>query len=332
MIDLNVNVAAAAPAGWQVTPIPWQQITSELLALYVPPLRSIATHGQMEHNLELAAAAGVQTTADLTVAAIARVVAARPAGESPYTTVATLAACQPPRTWPSSRDTSWSHRFRSGPSAVGSGSASPPPPLSRAELAAPLALLKAECDDGRRGWPQWKSRRMYAMAATAAYAGLRAPSCSTSTWPTSIWRTASSTSTRASPHAQDRPLRRAGAGVRRVGGDPRGLAGGPPRSASVAPGCRSPLALAGMPGPVARYSGGGKGVKPLDVLREAGKRAGVAGVNWQVSGGHSRRRRGGRRQRRDDRPDTSPLGGNSREFYRQADHDTIRAAVAGLVF
>ena len=47
-------------------------------------------------------------------------------------------------------------------------------PLTGAEVGKLLALLKAECDDGRVGWQRWKAQRLYGMAATAAYAGLRA--------------------------------------------------------------------------------------------------------------------------------------------------------------
>ena len=46
--------------------------------------------------------------------------------------------------------------------------------LTREELATLLGHLRAQTEDGRTGWRLWKSRRIYAMAAVAAYTGLRA--------------------------------------------------------------------------------------------------------------------------------------------------------------
>ena len=81
------------------------------------------------------------------------------------------------------------------------------------------------------------------------------------------------------------------------------------------------------------YRDGGPGISPLDVLKDAGTRAGVAGVTWQVL----RRSLATALEGAGVPPGTiARVLRHSEEvsklYYRQADHDTIRAAVSGLVF
>src|SRR5271157_2234902 len=66
-------------------PIPFDQFAAELLRLYDPPHRARATRRQVRQVLELVAALGVKSTADLTSALVARFIETRPPGQSPRT-------------------------------------------------------------------------------------------------------------------------------------------------------------------------------------------------------------------------------------------------------
>src|SRR5271166_5196734 len=59
-------------------PIPWDDFRTELLAMYKPPLRAIATRREVTHVLNLVAELGVKTTAGLDTGLIARVCEAWP--------------------------------------------------------------------------------------------------------------------------------------------------------------------------------------------------------------------------------------------------------------
>ena len=200
-------------------------------------------------------------------------------------------------------------------------------------MATLLARLKAECDDGRVGWPRWKSQRIYAMTATAAYAGLRA---------SELFHLEVSDVDLAEriisvhPHVGHRlkttrqrrpvPICDALAGILEAWLASRLEPPTFPPADQVPwfwPGCRgrSP------------WTAGPADAKPLDVLSAAGDRAGIKGVTWQVLR----------------RSLATALAGSgvpvatiarvlrhservSELFYQQTDRDTIRSAVAGLMF
>ena len=67
-------------------PIPFADFQAEILALYAEPMRARATRAKIRHALELVAELGVTTTADLTPALVARLIASRPTDQSPATT------------------------------------------------------------------------------------------------------------------------------------------------------------------------------------------------------------------------------------------------------
>ena len=83
-IDTMNRRLSRDPAG------PMVQFRQELLEMYKPPLRALATYRAMTHVLDLLEALGVQTTADLTMPLICRFVAGRPAEQSPRTTLQLL--------------------------------------------------------------------------------------------------------------------------------------------------------------------------------------------------------------------------------------------------
>src|SRR5271165_3159440 len=73
---LPADDQAATPAA--VGPIPWPRFETEVLALYLPPLRSKRTWEGMRYALRCLGKIGVQNTSDLTVATIADLVKSRP--------------------------------------------------------------------------------------------------------------------------------------------------------------------------------------------------------------------------------------------------------------
>src|SRR5208337_237690 len=69
----------------RTTAIPFDRFAAELLRLYDPPHRAAATRRQMKKVLDLVAALGVKTTADLSATMVAKFIEARPPGQSPRT-------------------------------------------------------------------------------------------------------------------------------------------------------------------------------------------------------------------------------------------------------
>lgn len=225
----------------------------------------------------------VKTTGDLTLGLIARIVTTRPADQSPHTTrsllrhISVVANIAVRSGW-----------LRVSPFAIkplGKWVAWSAPAgkrhLSRQEMAALLARLEAETQDGRTGWRLWKARRMHAMGAVAALGGLRAGE---------LFRL----------HAADVDF-----GARIIHLVPRERRFKTHRSAAPVP--MPPQLVPVLEGwlahrldppifppadkipwlfPGARgrgpWTSGPADAKPLDVLRDVGIRAGVKGVTWQV--------------------------------------------------
>jgi integrase len=165
---------ASEPSYWKRAdgPIPWDQFTAELLELYAPPLRAKGTFNKMRQVLGLVAGLGVTSTAELTPPLVARYVASRPPGESSWTTYSMVSALRAAcnyaaaqgycRVSPFALRKHWVRRSDPGRKRH----------HSREEIARVLALMKA--DVGRKGgWPQWRARRLHALASTVAYTGLR---------------------------------------------------------------------------------------------------------------------------------------------------------------
>ena len=171
--------SVASPAGpWppagDVGPIPLPRFRDEVLALYKPPLRAKNTFNKMRQALSIAVelAGPGATTADLSPELIARIIGSRPAGESPNSTLSLLssfrAACAYAQTRGYVRVTPFAYRkqwLRPAPTTKAHAH-------SQEDIARVLALLKADVE-AREGWAQWRARRLYALAATFAYTGLR---------------------------------------------------------------------------------------------------------------------------------------------------------------
>ena len=158
--------------------VPWPEFRAELLALYAPPLRALATQREMRHALDLVAAAGVSDTSGLTVQAIATLVKSRPASESANTTIKTLRHIRAAANVAVRQGS-----LRISPFAIRPVKAwlRPAPPqgrrhCSREEIRRLLDVLKADVE--RRAaagemWATWRARRLLALVATACYTGMR---------------------------------------------------------------------------------------------------------------------------------------------------------------
>jgi integrase len=158
----------------EVHPKDWAEFKAELLALYGPGLRAKATLRCMEHLIRcIDAIGGVASTADLSCELVGRLIASRPASNSPNSTRGFLrnlsALC--------------GYAARSGylarsPFAVRNLTSwvRPAPNLkkkhcSRAEIARVLEHMrqKALAD----GWTGWRDKRTYALTAGLAMTGAR---------------------------------------------------------------------------------------------------------------------------------------------------------------
>ncbi len=155
----------------RIRPIPFPEFRDELLRLYDPPHRATATRRQMRSVLELVAALGVKTTADLTSAMVARFIEARPPGQSPRTLQTVLRVLN---------QAVMNGYLRVSPFALRRvsqrvGRIGPPAQkkhYSRDEIRRVLTLMAADVAS-TAGWSQWRACRIYALTATVAYTGLR---------------------------------------------------------------------------------------------------------------------------------------------------------------
>jgi len=156
------------------TAIPWTQFREELRIMYSPPSRARATWHKVRQALDLAAAAGATTTADLTPVLIARIVQGRPEGESSYTIQSLLrslrAACSYALKCGYVRVNPFN--ARAVRSWVRLASPKMRRHVTREEIHRILILMAKDVED-RRGWGRWKARRLQAMTSVVVYCGLR---------------------------------------------------------------------------------------------------------------------------------------------------------------
>ena len=156
-----------------VAPIPWPEFRTRILELYAPPLRARTTFISVRKSLDLLEQVGpLESTADLNMGVIARFVASRKGKENPNTTRHHLrklsAACT------IAVGEGW---LRSSPFSlrrVWLRSVAPASPAihSAAEVAGVLSLARQEVLDAHPS-RRWAARRLLAVAATAAYTGMR---------------------------------------------------------------------------------------------------------------------------------------------------------------
>ena len=162
-----------------VTPIPWKQFRDELLGLYQEPMVARATGRKMASVLrELEALGGLETTADLGVTLVTRLIAARPKEQSLYTLHSILAVvrciCTYAETAGYLRVSPF--RLRKLNKWVRLPKLEDKRFCSREEIRRILDLMAKHVEE-RTGWAQWRSRRLQAVTAIIAYCGLRRNEC-----------------------------------------------------------------------------------------------------------------------------------------------------------
>jgi len=155
--------------------IPFDQFRAELLRLYDPPHRAPATRRKLKQVLDLVEALGVETPADLTGSLVARLIEARPPGQSARTTLALLRSLRAACNYAMVQGYMRVSFFALRSVARWVGRISPPIEkrhFSREEIRRVLTLMERDLET-TQGWAQWKARRLYALTATVAYCGLR---------------------------------------------------------------------------------------------------------------------------------------------------------------
>jgi integrase len=329
-------------------PIPWEQFKAEILPSWTPPLVSPQRSQDVKRvireieTINLAADGAeprcIDSTADLSATLLARYVASRPAGESPYTLRCRLTTLQ------TICNRALARRYLAiSPFAetrirqiVRVGKPRRKRALSLEETRRLLLILHQDVER-RVGWQKWKSRRLLVAVVVALHAGLR--------------RTELLTLRVADLDLSARVIRLV----------PRGLRGQGLKTEASAKPVGMPLALipliqewldhrldapAGWPiDPACPWliptcsrrgpwlHGKAKG-RPLGRLKAVGRRAGAPDVTWQMlrrtcatmmeAAGAGRSQI--QRQLRHTTPETTEV------YYIQADETNIAAAVRDLTF
>lgn len=163
--------------GEQTTPIPWPQFRTEFEALYLPPLASPSTAKIINRILRQVEAMGIASTSELTPSLVARYLASRPAGESPYTTRGVLGNLRTVCSYAEQMGYVRINPFRLRRLSRWIGPMPPPGNgkkrhCSRAEIKAVWDLAAHDVAT-RQGWQLWRSRRTQAALAIASLMGLR---------------------------------------------------------------------------------------------------------------------------------------------------------------
>jgi len=158
-----------------ITPIEWSAFCAEFIQGYSPKLRAVSTRKSVARVLRIMAEHGCQSTRDITVGLISRLIESRPPGQSSYTTRGLLRNVQCIANYAVATRRLAFSPFLVRPlrnwvrlEAPRAGTKH----LSIVEIGRLLSLLRLDVEE-RRGWSQWRSRRLLAVVAIAAYAGLR---------------------------------------------------------------------------------------------------------------------------------------------------------------
>jgi integrase len=158
-----------------MNPIPFPAFKAELLRLYDPPHRAPATRAKLQQVLDLVAKLGVESTADLTPVTVARLIESRPPGQSPRTLSALLRSLRTACNYAVSSGYLRVSPFAVRPVASWTGRLGAPVVKahhSREDIRRVLELMRQATLE-RKGWAQWRARRLYAMTTLFAYTGLR---------------------------------------------------------------------------------------------------------------------------------------------------------------
>lgn len=171
---ISVADTPAYIPGDQVAPIPWAKFRDEVLQLYAPPMAAKATLAKMKQVMREVEACGVETTADLTATIVAAFIAARPPGQSVHTTHSLLASLRTICTYAElSRYVQVNpFRLRKLSRWVRLIPLQGKRHFSREEIRRVLDLMAKDAEE-RRGWKQWRARRLQATTALVTYTGIR---------------------------------------------------------------------------------------------------------------------------------------------------------------
>jgi integrase len=157
----------------EIYPLPIAEFKTRILDLYRPPLRAGGTFNTMRRALDLLMeVGGLETTADITTAAIARFVGARAGRESPNSTRHWLGCIRAACSIAAAEGWMRISPFAVRKSWVRAVTPRSPRVHSRAEIARILATATAEAD-AARGPDRFRANRLRAAVATAAYSGMR---------------------------------------------------------------------------------------------------------------------------------------------------------------
>jgi integrase len=164
--------------GWgrRFQPIPFADFITEVVDLYKPPLRTKGTCARMRGTLQFVATllAPDATTADITPNLVARLIVARPADQSPYTTHAYMACLRAACSYGQSQGYLRGNPFAFRNRWMRLGKPARKRHHSAAAIGSVLALLRKECEDATPGtWPHWRAWRLFAIASIAVYTGAR---------------------------------------------------------------------------------------------------------------------------------------------------------------
>ncbi|MGA2699607.1 MAG: site-specific integrase [Isosphaeraceae bacterium] len=157
-----------------MTPIPWHAFMAQIEELYQSPMRAPQTRKQLVAILRALEPLGVQTTADLTPILIARYITAKSNEVCSRTVHSHLLRIQTACNLAESMDALAVNPFkvRSMRQWIRPGRPMVKTYHTRSEIRAVLDLMANDARE-RKGWAQWKARRLLAMTTLFAFSGVR---------------------------------------------------------------------------------------------------------------------------------------------------------------
>lgn len=157
----------------QPSPIPLEEFRAEFLAMYDAGPKP--TRDKLRQVLDILGRLGVETTGQFVPELVARFLADRPPGQSPYTARGLLMQLRTIFSYAEARRYVMISPFRIRRLSrwVKVGPPTGKRHLSREEVRRILGLMRRDID-AKRGWARWRARRLYALTSTIAYTGMRA--------------------------------------------------------------------------------------------------------------------------------------------------------------
>jgi integrase len=155
-------------------PIPFDRFATELLGLYAPGLRSPATRRGMKHALGVLRELGVKSTQEFAVPLVARIVTTRDPSLSANTVKSLLRYIQTAFVYAQKSGYTKVNAFDVRPlrSWVRGSAPQGVRHLTKAQIRACLDLLDRDVAE-RKGFAQWRARRLRCLINILAYCGLR---------------------------------------------------------------------------------------------------------------------------------------------------------------